>query len=563
MMEQSNSLLLNEEALKLCTDSRKPVFVYEWLRYLDRILPAAQKADIKSVQKKLIEQLTSRILAAPGPPTRELLAKCIAQVYSVGDTYSLFETINTCNDILKGRDDSPTHLPVKLAALRCLGAMYETLGRLVGRSYEESFHHMARWLKNAESQGRTELLYTFAKLVKGLGVGASSIHKDLYKILKTHMSDRVVMVRTAAINCLTLLIPVYPFLYTNEVESIGTLCFKALESSNYEVRHAVAQLFGALLCTAMNPPRRYMSGNRNQQNASSLKVVTIEDCFGILSHGFLRGGIGGFLKTGTVAVAGGQKEIRIGVALAYVALLRELGPLWLEKNLIFIIKHLMDVIAKCGPLAYTNNPIQAAEVVYMRRCIGYILRSTVGTILSEQAQIAVCKQLGTILADCINSFADYNLDPGNEKMLGPETYASAQTAIIILLEISCLVRQIGTAVTPLFTEASGIMEPVFACLLHPVQAARIAASWCLRCVTISVPSQLTPLIDRCVNRLEHMKSCGDAISGYSFALSALLVGSIQCKLGIPHAKSRLCFSIQKVKNLKRLKSTKKKSNKYN
>lgn len=36
------------------------------------------------------------------------------------------------------------------AALRCLGAMYETLGRLVGRSYEESFHHMARWLKNAE-----------------------------------------------------------------------------------------------------------------------------------------------------------------------------------------------------------------------------------------------------------------------------------------------------------------------------------------------------------------------------------------------------------------------------
>lgn len=34
--------------------------------------------------------------------------------------------------------------------MRCLGAMYEALGRLVGRSYEESFHHMAKWLKNAE-----------------------------------------------------------------------------------------------------------------------------------------------------------------------------------------------------------------------------------------------------------------------------------------------------------------------------------------------------------------------------------------------------------------------------
>lgn len=52
----------------------------------------------------------------------------------------------------------------------------------------------------------------------------------------------------------------YPFLYTNEVESVGTLCFKALESSNYEVRYTVAQLFAALLCTAMNPPKRYISG---------------------------------------------------------------------------------------------------------------------------------------------------------------------------------------------------------------------------------------------------------------------------------------------------------------
>ncbi|MCP9264667.1 HTR5B [Dirofilaria immitis] len=511
MMEQSNSLLLNEEALNLCADSKKPVFIYEWLRYLDRILPAAEKADIKTVQKKLIEQLTSRILAAPGPPTRELLAKCIAQIYSIGDTYSLFETINTCNDILKGRDDSPTHLPVKLAALRCLGAMYEALGRLVGRSYEESFHCMARWLKSAEvslvrvvfrkrqveseawpvglvrtgsSQGRAELLYTFAKMVKGLGIGASSIHKDLYKILKTYISDRVIVVRMAAINCLTVLVPEYPFLYTNEMESVGTLCFKALESSNYEVRHAVAQLFAVLLCTAMNPPRQYMS---------EVELVAFKNW-----------------------CRRSQWRTKGNTDWSYACLrcaMQRARLIMVRKNLVFVIKHLMDVTAKCGSLAYTNNPIQTAEMIYMRRCIGYILRNTVGTILGEQAQIAVCRQFGTILADSINSFADYNLDVGVEKLLGPEVHASAQTAVIILSEISCLVRQIG------------IMEPVFACLLHPVQAARIAASWCLRCITISVPSQLTPLIDRCLNRLEHMKNCGDAISGYSFALSALLVNS--------------------------------------
>lgn len=32
--------------------------------------------------------------------------------------------------------------------------------------------------------------------------------------------------------------------------------------------------------------------------------------------------------------------------------------------------------------------------------------------------------------------------------------------------------------------------------------------------------------------------CGDAISGYSLALAALLAGSSECKLGIPHGKSK-------------------------
>ena len=36
------------------------------------------------------------------------------------------------------------------AALACLGSMYESLGRLVGRSYEETFHHLAKWIRNAE-----------------------------------------------------------------------------------------------------------------------------------------------------------------------------------------------------------------------------------------------------------------------------------------------------------------------------------------------------------------------------------------------------------------------------
>ena len=51
----------------------------------------------------------------------------MATLFSVGDTFLLFETINKCNDILKMKDDSPTFLPCKLAAIVVVGTMYQVL----------------------------------------------------------------------------------------------------------------------------------------------------------------------------------------------------------------------------------------------------------------------------------------------------------------------------------------------------------------------------------------------------------------------------------------------------
>lgn len=42
-MELSHSLTLNEEAYKKVPDQQKPVFLFEWLRYLDKVLVVAQK----------------------------------------------------------------------------------------------------------------------------------------------------------------------------------------------------------------------------------------------------------------------------------------------------------------------------------------------------------------------------------------------------------------------------------------------------------------------------------------------------------------------------------------
>lgn len=113
-MELSHSLILNEEAYNQLPEQKRPVFVFEWLRFLDKVLVSAHKADIKQSQKKLVEQLTNFLQGSPGPPTRRLIAKCLATLFSVGDTFLLFETVNKCNDILKNKDDTPSFLATKL-----------------------------------------------------------------------------------------------------------------------------------------------------------------------------------------------------------------------------------------------------------------------------------------------------------------------------------------------------------------------------------------------------------------------------------------------------------------
>lgn len=127
--------------------------------------------------------------------------------------------------------------------------MYENLGRMVGRSYEESYNIMSKWIKSAESSSRAEILNTLSKMVHGLGSAAYSIHRDLYKMIsKAYLTDRVMNVRMAAATCLLDLVseensPVY----ANDLDSISTICLRALEGSNYEVRLIIASVFAKLV----------------------------------------------------------------------------------------------------------------------------------------------------------------------------------------------------------------------------------------------------------------------------------------------------------------------------
>uniref|UniRef100_A0AAX7V519 HEAT repeat-containing protein 5B n=1 Tax=Astatotilapia calliptera TaxID=8154 RepID=A0AAX7V519_ASTCA len=527
-MELAHSLLLNEDALAQITEAKRPVFIFEWLRFLDKVLVAV---DVKEKQKKLVEQLTGLISSAPGPPTRKLLAKNLATLYSIGDTFTVFQTLDKCNDIIKSKDDTPAYLPTKLAAVACVGAFYEKMGRMLGSSFPDTINNLLKALKSAESQGRGEILLSLQKVLSGLGGAAASCHRDIYKNARSLLTDRSMAVRCAVAKCLLELQNEAVFMWTTELENVATLCFKALEGSNYGVRVAVAKLLGTVMATALMPKQAAVM----RQN---VKRATLEEVLELMATGFLRGG-SGFLKSGGEMLKGGgsvSREVRVGVTQAYVVFVTTLGGQWLERNFATFLSHVLDLVSH--PRATQTH----VEAVYSRRCVSFMLRATLGGLLGEKAQIAagkeICQAISKQMRAVVNDIS------GENKAGAGDVSASQHVMVCALKELGSLVQSLSATASPLIQEPSvGLLETVTSVLLHPSMAARLAAAWCLRCVAVALPYQLTPLLDRCAERINNLKSSPEAVSGYSFAMAALLGGVHQCPLGIPHTKGKLVVSI--------------------
>ncbi|GAB6024418.1 hypothetical protein CHUAL_009582 [Chamberlinius hualienensis] len=527
MMELSHSLTLNEDALIQIAEAKRPVFIFEWLRFLDKVLVAAQKSDIKGCQKKLVEQLTKQFHNCSGPPTRHLVARCLATLFSVGDTFPLFDTINKCNDILKNKDDSSSHLATKLAAITCIGAMYQQLGRMMGRSYEETVQILLKCLRNAESQARCEIMVTMEKICMGMENAISSVAKDIYKASRHCLNDRVMSVRCSAAKCLLEMLKHTTFLYTSELESLTSLCFRAFEGSNYDVRCTVGKLLGVLMATTQDLPK----------SAAGAKVrgLSLDEALYMMMGGFLRGGMS-FLKAGAgemiKGTSGVSRDIRVGVTHAYVTFVETLGSVWLEKNKNQLLVHIMDLVS--NPKAASSH----VDAVYSRKCVSFMLRAVFGRLLNEKAQLEACKDLGQIINTHMNSH-DVSSDSGN----GSDQLHSQHALVCALQELGCLILLLGTTASSLTTESRHIvLDSVCSVLLYPASSARLAAAWCLRCIAVAVPSQITPLIDKCLDKLDNLKSSPEAIAGYSSALAALLGAVKLCPLGIPHARGKIVFN---------------------
>ncbi|XP_023370165.1 HEAT repeat-containing protein 5A [Otolemur garnettii] len=537
-MELAHSLLLNEEAYSHLGEVQKAEFIFEWLRYLEKLLLATNRRDVREKQKTLVEQLLSLLNSSPGPPTRKLLAKNLAILYSIGDTFSVYETIDKCNDLIRSKDDSPSYLPTKLAAVVCLGSLYKKLGRILGNTFTDTVGNILKAMKSAESQGRYEIMLSLQNVLRGLGAAATPCHRDIYKAARSCLTDRSMAVRCAAAKCLLELQNEAIFMWSTDLDSVATLCFKAFEGSNYDVRISVSKLLGTILAKALISKHPGTAASRQ-----SIRRVSLEEVLELLGTGFLRGSSGflrasGDMLKGTSSVS---RDVRVGVTQAYVVFISTLGGAWLEKNFAAFLSHILSLVSQSHPKA-TQTQIDA---VCCRRCVSFILRATIGGLLGEKAQIAAVKDICQAIWK-LKKIVDAVLSDGNlETQLGSTDIAASQHMLVCALqELGSLIYSLGTTAAPLLQDSSaGLLDSVISVILHPSTSVRLAAAWCLHCIAVALPSYLTPLLDRCLDRLTVHKSSPEAVTGFSFAVAALLGAVKRCPLGIPHGKGKIIMTL--------------------
>uniref|UniRef100_A0A8B9FQ27 HEAT repeat-containing protein 5A n=1 Tax=Amazona collaria TaxID=241587 RepID=A0A8B9FQ27_9PSIT len=539
-MELAHSLLLNEEAYNQLGEFQKAEFIFEWLQFLEKLLPVTSRADIRENQKKLVEQLTSLLNNSPGPPTRRLVAKNLAVLYSTGDTFSVYQTIDKCNELIRSKDDSPSYLPTKLAAVVCLGYLYKKLGRILGNSFTDTVGNVLKAMKNAESQGRYEIMLSLQNILNGLGAAAVPCHRDIYKAARSCLTDRSVAVRCAAAKCLLELQNEAVFMWSTDLDSVVTLCFKSFEGSNYDVRLAVSKLLGTVLARALTSKQTTGKVSSTRHN---FRRISLEEAMQLLGTGFLRGSCGflrasGDMLKGTSSVS---RDVRVGVTQAYVVFVSTLGAQWLERNFSAFLSHVLYLVSQSHPKAIQSQ----MDAIGCRRCVSFILRATVGGLLGEKAQIAaakeICQAIWKLKKVVDAAVSDSNLET---RISTTDITASQHVLVCALQELGSLIHGLGTTAAPLLQDSTtGVLEAVISVILHPSISVRLSAAWCLRCIAVALPSYVSLLLDRCIERLSTLKSSPEAVTGYSFAVAALLGAVNHCPLGIPHGKGKVIMTV--------------------
>eukprot|EP00124_Ichthyophonus_hoferi_P001731 Ihof_evm3s99 gene=Ihof_evmTU3s99 len=436
-------------------------------------------ADVfKSEQGVLETQLLQIMTQSLGPPVMAIAARVMTLLLQLGRNDRLFNIINSINDLIKMRDD----IGSKLAAFAYLNEIYRVLGKKAGPLSGDTIVLLTKIIKNNSEDAllRGDAIELCTSIVLGCNESAISMHKDMFKLARPMLTDKLSSNRTSAAKCLAAMVQVANTLPL-EVEGTFHMALKGLDCDDSQARDQLGRLMGMLLCIL---PLK--------QNLQPDDIL---------------------LPLGLAFVRASSKEVRLGVVCAYKHAFVSLGGSWMDRNIPVFIVHALNL------LSATRLPHLYSDTLCARKCVHSLLSYVFSNALDETSMIKTVKELCKALSKC-------------GKLTEP---SSAQHAMVVALQlIGELLVRLKSLSKPLYEV---VKNHVMVTLTYPMLPVRLAAAWCLRCLISAIPRRQASCILECIDKLYSKKTVPDALHGYSMALAALAAIIPASSLGVPRGLS--------------------------
>ncbi|KAI8602311.1 armadillo-type protein [Dissophora ornata] len=458
------------------SNSKQELFVFQWLATIERELKRCGHDIFRIMQPNLERQLLKLIsMPAPKPrhPIRRLIARCFLSLYVRGNSSTLFETVQILLSLIeagKGMGDKD----IKLAAIHCIGVIMETIGEKIQSLVPDlaaSFLKVIRTEKIYPLILRVEAMEALQKMLLGAGRGSTELtNKEILKTLKVTILDKALIMRSSSAECLTALVKHTTIAFTkSELESSIALFIKAMDESTYGIRKSVATLIATLLYSKFQGEENLSMASNQSPPPSTSKQATGTEAFTLDVNELLFHLSSAYNKPNT------SREVRAGLSETYAALFIMLGPYIVERHYNVILKYLLIELA-----SNPKNTGSRFDILTVREHVDYLLRGVIGErLLSESGQVVCIRELVGSWLKTWPAVMPGDVEPSEYALIGA------------LNETSALLLDLGGA-------ASSVQDILMSSLTnlvsHPSRAVQIATAWCLRCLCISLPTNLAKLI---------------------------------------------------------------------
>lgn len=208
--------------------------------------------------------------------------------------------------------------------------------------------------------------------------------------------------------------------------------------------------------------------------------------------------------------------------------------LWIEENLSILFNHLFDLLGIC------STSSQQSDAHCSDRYLIYIIRSIVNIRSDERFRLLIAKEFLSILVRYTSLSSPisttHSLHSSTNSIL--RSSDSIQHVLICALHgFYSIVTYLRTSIIQLVQDRDlNLFETLFITLIHSSYSVRISTAWCLRLISMLLPSLRNPLIEKCLEKIRTITKPltiynADVLSGYALALESLLGTVYQSSLG--------------------------------